>query len=137
MNDIKFSKVLTAKGRNGLLKQTGLAITPNAEKDTLSLSPLTSKGFTDSCWIEIPKENIPELLPIFGTDDLIAELKKRNADPATFTDKQELIASLLETIYARCEEFIDGERKSPGGVEGFEDIQANVSQIKCLLGLLR
>ncbi len=134
MNDIKFSKVLTAKGRNGLLKQTGLAITPNAEKDTLSLSPLTSRGFTDSCWLEIPKENLPELLPIFGTDDLIAELKKRNADPAKFTEKQTLIASLLETLYVTCDEEIDKNKKQWAA---FEEIQNITSQIKCLIGLQR
>lgn len=138
MNDIKYSKVLTAKGRNGLIKQSGLAITPNAEKDTLSLSPLTSKGgFTDSCWLEIPKESLPELLPIFSTDDLLKELKKRNSDPEKFTEKQGMIADDLETLWDSCQEAIDGEWDYAANPEGFETMQQTVSHLKCLLGLQR
>lgn len=131
MIDITFKKTVDAKGHAGTIEQTGIVVMGD---EVINFSPNHKGGWSGDCFLEIPKENLPELLPIFGTDDLLNELKKRNADPAKFTEKQTLIASLLDGLYNSCQEEIDKNRDKGAA---FEEIQNITSQIKCLIGLQR
>lgn len=80
IKEIKFSELSAARGRNGIIRMSGLEIMPSQGGTTVMLSPLTSKGKpSDACWLEIPLENIPEL---------IADLKNR-LNGTTFAPKPE------------------------------------------------
>lgn len=62
---MKFTKQTTFLGRNGVFKATGLEITRCLDADDRSvivLEPVTSKGVTGRCNIEIPPEDIPALI---------------------------------------------------------------------------
>lgn len=69
MSQIKFKKQCTAMGRNGTSKQIGLDIYPGSRIDTLNnpfdmivLTPVNSYGQLTNGWLEIPVENVPELI---------------------------------------------------------------------------
>ena len=54
------SKRTKSQGRNGLAISTGIGVYPL--KDTVLISPITSRGETQNCYIEIPREDIPQLI---------------------------------------------------------------------------
>lgn len=50
-------------GRNGVFKCTGFTLSSFAsENKSLSIWPITSRGTEGRCWIEIPAEDIPQLI---------------------------------------------------------------------------
>jgi hypothetical protein len=59
-NDVKFSKETYYVGRNGIGRQTGLGITPDAT--SILLEPINSKGNLAHCEIRIPINEIPLLI---------------------------------------------------------------------------
>ncbi len=65
-NRIKFNYNRTFLGRNGGFHQSGLEITniDTATYPSILLEPITSKNKTGRCFMEIPKENIQELIDI-------------------------------------------------------------------------
>lgn len=69
MSQIKFKKQCVAMGRNGTSKQIGLDIYPdsrideqNNPFDMIVLTPVNSYGQLTNGWLEIPVENVPELI---------------------------------------------------------------------------
>lgn len=69
MSQIKFKKRTTAQGRNGTTICTGvnLVLYPRLDESnvsfpTVSINPVNSYGDTTNCWIEIPLENVNELI---------------------------------------------------------------------------
>lgn len=78
---VKLSQSTKSLGRNGEMNTTGLEIHRHLWNDgqTLSISPVTSKGQTGRCSIEIPVADIPQLVkeltaiatkPMFYNQDL-------------------------------------------------------------------
>lgn len=65
--NIKYNKQVNFTGRNGYFKQTGLNVVELAHDNKIMLAPLTSKGMIGNCDIQIPKENIPELIKFLET----------------------------------------------------------------------
>lgn len=63
---MKFTKTTSFLGRNGCFKATGLELSTAGSKSVI-LEPVTSKDEIGRCFIEIPREDIL---------DLIAELEK-------------------------------------------------------------
>jgi hypothetical protein len=61
---IEFSQRTESIGRNGMLITTGLYIHKNLwnNGETVSISPVTSKGLVGKCSIEIPTADIPQLI---------------------------------------------------------------------------
>ena len=59
--EIKFDKQVHFEGRNGYFKSIGLKVIENHNEGLIELYPITSKGKTGRCLIEIPKENLQEL----------------------------------------------------------------------------
>ncbi len=64
---IEFNRVLNYStiGRNGVSKSKGLSIYENA--GLIEFIPINSKGNETRCQIEIPKENIDDLIEILKT----------------------------------------------------------------------
>jgi hypothetical protein len=67
--DLKYTRVVMFEGRNGYFKCSGmhtLMLPPeegNSKKDLL-IYPITSKGVTGRGCIQIPEEDIPELIKV-------------------------------------------------------------------------
>ncbi len=59
--EIKFKENVQFEGRNGYFKSIGLKVIENHKEGLIELYPITSKGKTGRCLIEIPKENLQEL----------------------------------------------------------------------------
>lgn len=61
--EIRFKKRITAfKGRNGVMKCSGVEVYRGGDLSTMWLSPLTSRGVVGRCYIEVPVEDIPALI---------------------------------------------------------------------------
>lgn len=71
MTRIKFNKITSFIGRNGMFKQSGIQV--NEITGCIAIYPITSKGETGRSCITIPKEN---LLDVITT--LCIEFKKYN-----------------------------------------------------------
>jgi hypothetical protein len=55
---MKFKRQVSAEGRNGLIKQSGVDILVTIYRGTtVTLTPITSKGSLARCTIEIPAED--------------------------------------------------------------------------------
>jgi hypothetical protein len=59
--EVKYDKTVSFIGRNGLGKCKGIDVS-KCHKDYLTLSPIRSIGGTGNCQIEIPLENIDDLV---------------------------------------------------------------------------
>ena len=57
---VKFARTTSFLGRNGHMKCGGIDITSFGS--SVTLSPLTSRGVIGRCNIEIPLENLPEVI---------------------------------------------------------------------------
>jgi hypothetical protein len=75
MFDKKWHKELQACGRNGGLQCHGIDIWEH--KETLTLSPISSRGPSKACAIELPKEAVPELCKALQGADLIGMILDR------------------------------------------------------------
>ncbi len=62
MEDIVYDKPydMTALGRNGVVKMSGLFITDHGQYVTLH--PITTRNTVANCNINVPKNKIPELI---------------------------------------------------------------------------
>ena len=58
---INFKKEVEFLGRNGRFKCTGVSLSNSFEGDIV-IEPITSKGLVGRSMIEIPKENLNELI---------------------------------------------------------------------------
>lgn len=54
-----------AQGRNGMMQCKGIAI--NAYDNMVAIMPITSKGYTGNCFIDIPKNDIPAMVDFLLT----------------------------------------------------------------------
>lgn len=60
---INFNRTVSFLGRNGNFKSLGIEVIARLGMfELVSITPITSKHLTGRCEIEIPKENIPELI---------------------------------------------------------------------------
>lgn len=57
---VKFAKTTGFLGRNGYMKCSGIDL--SSSTDVVTLSPLTSRGDVGRCNIEIPLDNLPEVI---------------------------------------------------------------------------
>lgn len=57
--EINFKRTTDAKGRYGILKQTGIEVLETEQ--TFMLSPMTKMSVSVACFLEIPKENVAEV----------------------------------------------------------------------------
>lgn len=73
----KFKRIVNFVGRNGYFKSSGLSITTDHLDNLVNIEPITSKGDVGRCRIEIPIENIPDIVTTlnnyFGTYKLIKD----------------------------------------------------------------
>lgn len=56
MTDLRFNRTVSFLGRNGMFKQSGIAIMKTGDK--ITLEPITSQNMIGRAWIEIPSEEI-------------------------------------------------------------------------------
>ena len=61
IQNIKFDRECNFTGRNGYFKQSGIQVMDVSDNKVMII-PLTSKGMSARCDIEIPKECIPEMV---------------------------------------------------------------------------
>lgn len=57
---IKFSKMVSFWGKNGYFSSIGFDLENN--KDIITIRPITSKDQIAKCLVQIPKQDIPELI---------------------------------------------------------------------------
>jgi hypothetical protein len=67
MPEIKYTSQVTALGRNGHSKQVGLNLiryhyTNPSLSSVVQLSPINTKGGVTQCYLEVPMNDIPELI---------------------------------------------------------------------------
>ena len=62
MIEIKYKRTVAFEGRNGLFKQGGIVIRVSDYGKTITMFPLTLKGIIARCMIEIPLENMQEII---------------------------------------------------------------------------
>ena len=63
MIDLKYRKhVMNFIGRNGVFKQSGIMVQPWFAAKAVVLQPITSRGMTGNCQMEIPNEDIPDFI---------------------------------------------------------------------------
>ena len=74
--DLKYKRTVNFLGRNGMFKQSGVAVTKTPGQTLVTLQPFTSRGDIGRAWLEIPLEDVPSV---------IAALQKVTA-PKTPTD---------------------------------------------------
>lgn len=60
MKDIKYKTTVNFQGRNGMFKQTGMAV--QADAKNVTLQPFTSRGVIGNCFMEIPLESVDEVI---------------------------------------------------------------------------
>ena len=91
MKEIKFSKTINigAKGRNGLLRQSGITVTPSGWEPVKWLNPITGRGVaSDACYLTVPNNVAGELAAaITDVDPAIMALflAMVRHSPVTFT----------------------------------------------------
>ena len=59
---VKFERQTHFTGRNGYGKCNGIDLLPLDHNKSLMIAPLTSRGDVGRCDIEVPMENLPELI---------------------------------------------------------------------------
>jgi predicted Rdx family selenoprotein len=59
---IKFCRETNFTGRNGYFKASGLLVTGYDQHGNVMLTPITSKGKEARCDIEVPVQDIPQLI---------------------------------------------------------------------------
>jgi len=59
--DIKYTKQVHFIGRNGYFKQSGLVVQAH-EGEMVVIMPLTSRGVTGNCMLDIPLEDVPSVI---------------------------------------------------------------------------
>lgn len=59
---IKFKANTSFLGRNGAFVASGMEILNLNMQNVVEINPLTSRGITARCFIQIPKDNIDELI---------------------------------------------------------------------------
>ena len=65
MNEkLEFKRQVHFEGRNGYFKSIGLQLTKHNNDDILNIYPITSKNNIGRCLIEIPVEEIDDLIEI-------------------------------------------------------------------------
>lgn len=73
----KFKRIVNFFGRNGYFKSSGISITTDHLDNLVSIEPITSKGNIGRCRIEIPIEDIPNIVSTlnsyYGTRKLIED----------------------------------------------------------------
>lgn len=57
-----FKRIVSFIGRNGCFKASGLEIGNDKFNKVVTLEPITSKGEVGRAMLEIPKENIPDVI---------------------------------------------------------------------------
>lgn len=62
--ELKFNKKVHFEGRNGYFNSIGLRLSKFQKDDFLNIYPITSKNNTARCLIEIPIEEIDNLIEI-------------------------------------------------------------------------
>lgn len=63
MNEINFKRTVGFLGRNGYYQSRGIEM---FGESILYISPITSRGHRGRCEIQIPRENIQELIDILN-----------------------------------------------------------------------
>ena len=64
--DIKYTKQVHFIGRNGYFKQSGLVVQSH-DGENVTLIPLTSRGVTGNCMMDIPLEDVPSVIAALKT----------------------------------------------------------------------
>lgn len=62
ISELKFSTETFFTGRNGTFKAIGLKIWYEENVDVFTISPITSKGKIGRCSIDIPKDDVINLI---------------------------------------------------------------------------
>ena len=62
--ELKFKRHVKFQGRNGYFNSIGLQLTKHDNDDILNIYPITSKNNVARCLIEIPVEEIDDLIEI-------------------------------------------------------------------------
>ena len=62
--ELKFKRHVKFEGRNGYFNSIGLKLTKFEKDDILNIYPITSKNNVAKCLIEIPVEEIDDLIEI-------------------------------------------------------------------------
>ncbi len=69
MSKIKFKRTCTAMGRNGTSHCVGVELfyssridENNCSFNVVSISPINSQGTITNCWIEIPYDNLGQII---------------------------------------------------------------------------
>lgn len=81
MKDITFNRNVEFCGRNGLFKQSGISVA-KVIGNRVILEPITSKGVIGRCSVEIPVENIPDVIKALFKHIPDAEMLRLIKDPA-------------------------------------------------------
>lgn len=116
---IKFNRTIYATGRNGDIKQSGLQLT--SLDDHIRIKPLTSNGEVANCLINIPAENLDEVIKalialrpagndekfkiydIWSVDDIIGKAK----EDSKFTDR--ITPAKAKQILLHVEKYHDAD----------------------------
>ena len=61
-NQVKFARQTNFTGRNGYFACSGIEVLHLNHNNSVMLSPLTSRGVVGRCDIEVPLENVPDLI---------------------------------------------------------------------------
>jgi len=62
MREVNFNTTVNFQGRNGCFKCRGLELFEHDFKQCLAIIPVTSQGKGGNCCVEIPYENLPDLI---------------------------------------------------------------------------
>ena len=64
LKNIKHQRPSAYIGRNGVANMHGIELfrSKTGDGENVTISPINRNGATNSCWIEIPAEDIPKLI---------------------------------------------------------------------------
>lgn len=69
MKEISYNRICSCQGRNGLSEQKGISITREQRVDEkgkvfecITFEPINNKGEITNAWLQIPLENIDEMI---------------------------------------------------------------------------
>ena len=62
MRDVFFNTAVNFMGRNGYFKAQGMGLINLDFKQCLDIAPITSRGGYGNCSVQIPYENLPDLI---------------------------------------------------------------------------